>query len=73
MNRLCVVIACVAGLWQGSAMAAEGRVADKVPVLESSRVSRHSKGVAASAPKSANSIQTHKAAQAVAPSQSATH
>lgn len=71
MNRLWVVIACVAGLWQGSAMAAEGRVADEAPVLESSRVSRYSKGVAQTAPKSADSIQSHKAAQAAVPQKTA--
>ena len=66
MNRTIVagVIACIAGLSLDSATAAEGRVADKPPVLESSRVARYSKGVAQAAPKSANEVQSHKASQA---------
>ena len=65
MNRLWIVVACIAGLWQGSATAAEGRVADEPPVLDSSRVARYSKGVAEPASKSAASSQSHKASQAV--------
>jgi hypothetical protein len=71
MKRLWIVIACIAGLWQGSATAAEGRVADEAPVLESSRVARYSKGVAESAPKSATGIQSHKATKAAAPERTA--
>ncbi|MDF3022491.1 MAG: hypothetical protein K0Q92_3794, partial [Steroidobacteraceae bacterium] len=66
MNRTIVagVIAFLACLPLGAATAAEGRVADKPPVLESSRVARYSKGVAQAAPKSANEVQSHKASQA---------
>ena len=66
MNRTIVVgvIACIAGLWQGSATAAEGRVADKPPVLDSSRVAKYARGVATTKPKSAPDIQSHKASKA---------
>jgi hypothetical protein len=66
MNRKLVVgvIACIAGLWQDSATAAEGLVAEKPPVLESSRVARYAKGVAKAESKSAPDIQSHKASRA---------
>lgn len=65
MNRTNVVavIVCVAGLLQGSAMAAEGLVAEETPVLESSRVSRYTQGVAEAEPKAANGMQSHKASK----------
>jgi len=64
-NIIVGAIACITGLWQGSATAAEGRVAEVPPVLESSRVARYSKGVAAPASKSASSTPSHKASRAV--------
>lgn len=67
MNRTIVagVIGCMAALWQGSAMAAEGHVAEQPLVLESSRTAHYSKGAAASASKSAGTTKAHKASKAV--------
>ena len=65
MNRLCVVIGCMAALWHGSAMAAEGRVAEAPPVLEASRSAQYTRGAVAPASKSANGVESHKASKAV--------
>jgi hypothetical protein len=53
----------MAALWQGSAPAADGRVAVTPPKLDASRIAHYSKGTAAPASKSANNARTHKASK----------